>query len=400
MNAGGARSPRRLINYAPLLFVTLVCLSCRRDDPAELERAARNDFATGRLEEANDKLTRLASIRPLTVAERVLRAQIAHDQGRLEDALRALDDPQEPTPVKRSDAALLSAWRGWLEMQRHHLRAAEADLKKALALEPDRMQARRQLIDLYALQGRTKELTAESRRLAKRGPLDFSYLYVWTFGQREGLDPAEQAKVLEDAVQADPDDRASRLAFAECLRKRGQLDQAAVVLRPLSLAEPDVRALAARIALDQGELESAQALLTPRPGEQDDSTLSQLRGQFAMFQDHPEAAVKPFQQAVKLAPEDRDAQFGLGQALSLVDKQASGAPYLRAARGHDHLQWLVQSARPPARRRDPVVLQEIGAVCLALGRQEQARAWLKLALSYSPENPQLQKMLAKAASEP
>ena len=228
-----------------LVLTVLTGPGCRRDDPGELESAARANFATGRLQEAEDRLAQLARFRPLTVPERVLRAQIAHDQGRLDEAIAALDDPREAEPQRGPDAALLDAWRGWLEMQRHRFRAAEAHLKRALALEPGRVQARRQLIDLLALQGRSADLAEHAKAPARSGPMDFSYLYVWTLGRREGLDPAEQTELLEDAVQADPDDLASRLALAESLRKLGRLDQADAVLRTLSPTDPEVRATTA-----------------------------------------------------------------------------------------------------------------------------------------------------------
>ena len=75
------------------------------------------------------------------------------------------------------------------------------------------------------------------------------------------------------------------------------------------------------------------------------------------------------------------------------------SPYLKAAHDRDRLEWLVQSARPPARRSDPAVLQEIGAACLAVGRREQARAWYQLALSHDPDNPQLRTALSQIAPE-
>jgi len=373
---------------------------CHRDDPGELEAAARADFATGRLQDAEDRLAQLARLRPLTVPERVLRAQIAYDRGRLDEAIAALNDRWGGEPQHGPEAALLSAWRGWVEMERHHFRAAEADLKRALALEPGRAQARRQLIDLFTLQGRLADLDEHAKALSRSELMDFSYLYSWTLGQREGLDPAEQAKMLEDAAEADPQDLASRLALAESLRKLGRLDQADTVLKSLSPTDPDVRAITAHVALDQGDVASAEALLILGPKEHDHSCLAQLRGHLALLREDGPAAVKHFQVVLQAAPDSRDAQAGLGQALRLLDQPEAAAPYLKAAHNRDRLEWLVRGARPPARRSNPTVHQEIGAACLAVGRRDQARAWYQLALSQDPTNTQLQSLVSQIGNEP
>src|SRR4051794_3069147 len=212
------RSPR---SWRFLLALGVLALAmspgCSRDDLADLEHRARANLAAGRLEDAEANLARLARIRPLTVSERLLRAQVAQDKGRIDLALAMLDE--HPEPRQGLDAALLAARRGSLEMQRSRFRAAEAQLTRALTLDPRRAEARRRLIDLYALQGRSADMAMQVRELGKVGPLDFPYLYAWTLGRREGLDPAERAELLERAVGADPEDRASRLALAECLRR-------------------------------------------------------------------------------------------------------------------------------------------------------------------------------------
>ena len=58
-----------------------------------------------------------------------------------------------------------------------------------LALDPRRVEARRRLIDLDALQGRSADIAAQVRELGKAGLLDFPYLYAWTLGLRAGSRP-------------------------------------------------------------------------------------------------------------------------------------------------------------------------------------------------------------------
>jgi tetratricopeptide (TPR) repeat protein len=377
-----------------LLAMIVLTPGCRHEDPAELLYAARSNFAAGRLEEAEDRLARLARLRPLTVPERVFRAQVAQDRGRTDDALEALRAPHGGEPQQGPEAALLSAWRGWLEMERHRFRSAEGHLKRALELEPDRAQARRQLIDLYAIQRRQAEAAEQAHRLARSETLEFPYLYLWTLGEREGMDPAEQAAMLEDAVRADPDDRASRLAMVETLRRLGRLDAAEAALEPLSPDDPDTRVLAARIALDRAEVEAAEAILA-RGTDHDNVELAVLRGRLAMLREDAATAVRQFQAAIQADPESRDAHFGLGQALRLTGQAEAARPHFQAARDRERLEWLVRGARPPGQRNNPALLQEIGAACLAIGRRDLARAWYRQALHLAPGDARIESALSR-----
>jgi tetratricopeptide (TPR) repeat protein len=371
---------------------------CGRDDPADLEYRAQADITAGRLEDAEAHLARLARVRPLTVRERLLRARAARDRGRIDEALAALDGPREPQ--HRPDAALLAARRGSLELDRHRFRAAEAQLNRALTLDPGCAEARRTLIDLYALQGRPAEIAAQAHALAGDGTLDFFYLYVWTLGRREGLDPAERAEWLEGAVAADPDDRESRVALAECLRRLGRLDGADAALDALPRTDPETRAARARIALDRGDTGRAAALLGDGLDGDDHPALALLRGRLALIRGDAAAAVAQFRAALRADPDDRETQFGLGQALSLAGDPEAARPHMQAARARDHLEWLVQSARPTTRRNDPATLRDIAAACLVLGRRDQARAWYRLALSRDPQSTDLRRALSDLGSEP
>jgi tetratricopeptide (TPR) repeat protein len=371
---------------------------CGRDDPADLEYRAQANLAAGRLDDAEANLKRLARIRPLTVSECLLRAQVAHEQGRIDLALAMLDDSSEPK--QDLDAALLAARRGSLEMERSRFRAAEAQLTRALTLDPRRAEARRRLIDLYALQGRSADIAAHVRELARAGTLDFPYLYAWTLGRREGLDPAERAELLERAVQADQEDRISRLALAECLRRLGRLDQASNALNSLSQTDPEARIARARIALDRGETASVETLLGTGSGAGDAPALAMFLGRLALIKGDAQAAAFQFRLALKTAPEDRDVQAGLGQALLMTGDREAARSYTQTAHDHDRLEWLVQSARPGRRRNDPVILRKIAEACLAQGRRALARAWYQRALSLDPGNADLQIAISHIGSAP
>ncbi len=390
------RRGRRWLVSALGLVVPAVAPGCSRDDPEELQYRARVDLAAGRLAEAETDLARFARIRSLKVPERVLRAKVASDRGRFDEAMAALADPHGPT--KGPEAAFLAARRGELAMACGRYRAAEAELKRALTLDPGRVEARRRLIMLYARQGRSAEIAAHASVLASSEKLDFLDLYAWTMARDPPMDRNEMATVLGQAVEADPGDRVTRLARAECLRRIGRLDEADSTLDALPRTDPEARAARVRVALDRGDGRGAEALLDARLDGEDPVALAQLRGRLALSRHDAPAAVRHFRAALEAAPDDRDAQLGLAQALRQAGQPEAARPYVEAVHAQDHLESLVQSARTTNRRNHPATLQAIGDACLPLGRRDEARAWYRLALSHDPANAHLKDALSQLDS--
>jgi tetratricopeptide (TPR) repeat protein len=382
----------RLLVLSALGLIAGASPGCTRDDPRELSYRAQADYAAGRPEEAEAALKRLARVRPLTVSERLLRSRTASDRGQIAEALASLDGASVPS--RGPDGALIAARRGELEMERHRFRAAEAELKRALVLNPKSIDARRRLIWLYAQQGRSAEVNAESRELAKSASLEFLELTVWTLARHEPLDLVDLSEVLIKVVKEDPGDRQSRLALAEAFRQLGRLDQADATLAALPPAEPEARAVRARVALDRGDSARAEAILSAAAGGESDAASAELRGRLSLGRGDATAAVQHFRAALQADPEDRNAQFGLSQALRLSGQVEAARSYAESARAQDHLIWLV-SARSPNRHKDLAALRAIAAACQALGRRDEARGWYQLALRVAPDDAELQKALSQ-----
>ncbi len=382
-----------LSSCAALGLIAAACSGCTREDPHDLAYRAQTEAAAGRPAEAEAALARLARIRRLTVSERLLRSQAASNRGKIAEALAALDDAYAPT--RGPEAALIAARRGELEMERHRFRAAEAELKRALVLNPKATDARRRLIWLYAQQGRSALVAAESVLLASGSNFGFLDLVVWTLDRHAPIDLAELADGLAQAVAQDPEDRFSRLALAETLRRLGRLDQADATLTALGPTECDGRVARARIALDRGDTAAAEALLGADAGDDSHAASAQLRGRLALGRGDAAAAVNHFRAALVAAPDDRDSHFGLSQALRLIGQAEAARPHAESARAHDHLEWLVQSALAPNRRHDLATLRSIARACRDLGRRDQAHAWYRLALRLSPTDSELKNAISQ-----
>jgi tetratricopeptide (TPR) repeat protein len=392
-NSPPARSSRKLVAVAALIVAISAIIGHfarnrpRPDgDPASEFKGAQAAYSAGRLDEADAILARLSRGRTPTIAERLLRAEIARQRGNLDLALAALDG----FGGSDLDTALIWRTRGMLEIERDRARPAEAALRRALELNPALAIARRDLISLYTLQSRRSEIREQFRALAAITDLSFEELYLWCLGRRVDVGPADLASKLERMLRNDPDDRSTRLALAENLRRLGRLENAEQAVAPLAIDDAEVRAAHARLALDRGDVATARNLLAGGPTRH--TALALLRGRLALA-DGDAGAVHHYRMALAGNPDDRDTLFGLAQALRLAGEAEAAKPYLQRARDRDQLDLLIENARSLSRRQDPTVLQAIGDRCRSLALFPEARGWYRLALARNPADPDLQKRL-------
>src|SRR5262249_50858428 len=152
----------------------------------------------------------------------------------------------------------------------------------------------------------------------------------------------------------------------------------------------------AKVAFERGETESAGDLVRNVPGP----AAARFRGRIALTRGDASTSAREFRAVLEILPEDREALAGLGQALPLAGDAGAARPFTRAAPESDRLDWLIQNARTPLRRKDPRALQEIAEACQALGRTDLARGWYRLALIRDPLNLELQKAIYRLDVEP
>jgi tetratricopeptide (TPR) repeat protein len=354
-----------------------------------LRELVQADLEAGHFDRAAALLGRLDGLGPPTGEDWMLRARVAIARGRTDEALAAL----ARVPDDHPNATEARFRRGQLELRRGRTRAAEAAFLHALRLYPQLVQARRELVYIYGMQLRRAELGAQFRALAELEPLSFQDTFVWCLTRGCTWDPAETVETLGRFVRADPDDRWSRLGLVEALRQLGRFGEAERVLSALPASDPDARAIRVRLALDRGDVAAAETLLAEGPA--DHPGLALLRGRTALLHHDAPTAVRHLRAAFAGAPDDRDVQFYLGQALRLAGDAEAAEPLLQAARKQDDLAALVGRAGSERARADPKLPLRLGAACEAARRLPEAIAWYELALSRDPLDREARSALSR-----
>lgn len=387
-DATRASGRRRRLRGGPVWAALVVLALCaalvgvlfasRSVDPDQTWRDAQTALREGRIDQAAALVGRLSRARAPLPQDWMLRGQVAVAREQKDEAIADLKRIPEDHPLAPQAWLLI----GQVELRRNRARFAEEALRWALSLDPTVQQAHRELIYIYGMQLRRHELNREFTALSTLTDLGYENLFHWCLMRNCLWEPGEVSKTLGGYLEADPDDRHSRVALADNYRRLGLYDEAEAALEPL--ADDDVEALAARvmIAMDRHEEDRAEALLDTGPP--DDPELARIRGRVALARRDGREAVHQYQLAYAADPENRDTLFGLINALELTgDAQAAASPR-RAAKLLDEFNTVVQRMSTREARNDPNMVSVAAAACEALGLIPEARGWYKLAIGRDP----------------
>ncbi len=351
-----------------------------------LKRAQEN-LRAGRYDEVAVALARLNQLRTPTPMDWFLRAQLAVVLNQPDEAIASLSRVHD---VDHS-AARARLLAGQIQRQEDRLRLAEDAFRTALRLDPSLVQAHRELIYIYGMQLRRPEINDEFLALEKLTGLSYDEVYRWTSLLNNSWEPGDVIGDLIRFVQADALDRWSRLALAENLRKMGLHDTAESALTVLPRQDPKANVIRAQIAFDRQQTEKANALL--ELGRNDDPPIARLRGRQALARRDPRSAVRHFRIAFAADPNDHETLFGLQSALELLCDEKESRPIRETARNVSRLNTLLQRARAGEAERNPDLLRQLGITCAALRRNDEARAWLELAIARNPLDSESQQAL-------
>jgi hypothetical protein len=353
----------------------------------DLLYAAWNEFNAQRYDQASTILDRRAAATRPTALDWMLRARIAESQGHLPEALAHLKLVEDSDPI--ASQAWLKA--GQIERSRHAARGAESAFLHSLALNPQQIQAHRELAALYAVQRRTEECDHQFRALARLISFDHILAFAWCQNLLRVWNTDEAIEVLKNFVAYDADDRWSRLALATNLRLTRKLDQAEATLGPLPDSDPEARASRIALAIDKGEIETAQRLA--QDGPSDHGRLSALRGRLALSAGDAATAAGWFRSALRSDREDVDSIHGLGMALRLAgDPRAR--EFLDLALNYEKFKRALQDSINTI-NTDSKLFFKLGECCEKIHHQTEARVWYELAIKRDPLDVEAEQALSR-----
>lgn len=380
---------RRSFAVATLLpLLAALSAGCGRGgDPTAAWNEAKTAFEARDWDRMEASLDRVEELRPPTPEDWMLRAQLLMGRDRNGEAIETLGRVPDSYPL----AATARLQAGQLLLRAGRTRAAEAELLRAAAMKPAEVQARRELVFLYGTQSRWRPLGEQFRAMAEVTALSMEDVTLWCLSRNMTWDPETVHADLSRFLAADPEDRMSRLALVDNLRRRQYLDEAEAALAPLPDADPDARAERAKLALDRGDAERAEALLKGGPAEHVE--LARLRAQFDQVRGDNAAALAQYRIAHRLDPDNRDTLFGLGSTLALIGKADEAAPYLKKTRDYDAIAPVIERLASMKRADDPRLFHTMGAAYEAVGRPDEARAWFRLAIARDPLDSEAQQAL-------
>ena len=247
-----------LIAATAILGIVAVRLARSPVDPETLWKTVQDDLQAGRFEQARAGLQSLERLRKPTAEDWLLRSQLAEATGDTAGSLEALQHVPEDHPL--GPQAFFLA--GLIERKHNRLRIAEAAYRKALALDPGLIKAHKEMIYILGMQFRRREVDAEFKALLRLTPLNHHDLHVWCLTHFIVWGP-DSAQNLESFIQADPEDRYSRLALATLLisqpDKESEVER---VLQPLPDDDPEALALRVELRLNHGRTDEALAMLS------------------------------------------------------------------------------------------------------------------------------------------
>jgi tetratricopeptide (TPR) repeat protein len=345
-------------------------------------------LATKNLEQAirlADQYQRQSNSKDLRLPMIQARLELANGQD--SEALKKLESIPDQSPFASTARQLT----GQLYLRANRLVPAEKAYLDAIRLDPKIVQPRRELIYIYAIQLRRRELRNIFLELSTISPMTFQNVFHWCLTRGNDWEPDEIVADMTKFLAADPQDKWSRIALARSLKRLVKLDEAEKALEPLAANDSDAIAIKAQIAMDRNDPEKARELLSKGP--EDHFDLAVMRAQMALAEGDYNDSIRYFKTALKVDPDNRDAVVGLARALAGQGNKLEAKAWQEKATKLDKLASLIQEAAKPEAAGDPSLPRRLADGCESVGHFAEAKAWWGLIAARDPLNQEAQQAL-------
>jgi tetratricopeptide (TPR) repeat protein len=354
----------------------------------------------GQWEQAQADVTRYLSRKPSDAEALMLAARVSAGRGELERCAELLDKVPATSPLKLE--ALLR--RGQTLRRLHYARRAEdawrelIDLahQRGLNSAPHLFSARVELVVLMSLERRVSEGTALLWQIYPKHREKWRILITLARLAGRPANPQMALPLLEKCIDQDPYDLQARLGLAryhmELAQWQDAADQAAYCLEQDLADEPTLEILLEcqfRLQL----WDEMDRLLSRLDRDNGTARVWRLRGQRLEVLGEADEAEQCFRESLRLEPNNHVTHFqlsqilrrrGLGEAADqhhaefrrLQDHDQEIAKVIASFAALDDQDWTVP---------DPETCTALGAHCIGLGRNDEARGWTEQALLQRPD---------------
>ncbi|HXT57611.1 MAG TPA: FG-GAP-like repeat-containing protein, partial [Pirellulales bacterium] len=395
--ASGPARKRRPIAWGIVNAAILAAAySCYRfwaaDAPAEvLLRQARAALTAKDYTASEGFCLRLLARHGPSAGVLLVAGEAATKQGRLTDALGYY--AQLP-PDADHETALGYAAAGDILLHTHHASAAEAQYRRALAIDPKLRYARDHLAYLLGIEGRRFESLPHLLSLVRNN--QFSLEQLMLLGNHAlAIDKTDD---LERFHQAAPDDPLPLLGEARMAIHRSRLQKAKELLKEVLAKAPELieaQAELGQVLLSDEDPELGQWLVQSAPVAEAHPDVWVTRGQWARRRGDTHGAARCFWEALRRDPAHHAATYLLAQALQSLGDSASARRLSDRSVRLGKLSALMEMLF--VNRRNPNGIRAAAELTESLGCAWEAWAWHRVILSVHPQEKASQEALRRLA---
>lgn len=395
VNDGLHRRAWRWIRFGVVgcLAIFALTLGCQtRKASSEVLKEAEAAFKRGKFRETRQLCDQVLSQDPHSTPALILAGLSAARQQQPQAALDLLARLPET-----GGADVATAWHTAAEIALQLGRAtdAEAYLRRALKIDPERLPSNVQMAYLLGFEGRCWEAIPYLMTSVRHR--DFTFHHLVLLGATEPViaDADLMARCLSVPGQVLP-----LIAQARTALQQNHPADAETLLRTVITAAPEsVEAHASLgrvlIASRPEAVPEWQAAL-PKLADTHPDVWS-VRGEWAQLNGQTQAAIRCFWEAVRRNPNHRSANFHLGQLLTTSNEFESARPFIERA---DRLRDLVHLVDRLYLETDKTAtFHRAAELTESLGRLWEAWAWSKIALDEGSERDWATANLARLQAE-
>jgi tetratricopeptide (TPR) repeat protein len=308
------------------------------------------------------------------------------DQGRMDDALRALRQVREVDPGYAAAQTVI----GEIAIQQHRLADAEQSFRRAAERDPRAVEPRKRLVSLLSLERRPAEARSVLKQLFKftRDPHHLADSILISELESEVRDLNTD---LEEFLKQTPDDPWLRRVWGLFLLSRGRSAEALPQLEAAATAfeeDPLGRFALAECRVALGIAVDDITILGPEPSRCADRARWWVwRSRLAEVRGRTEETMEDLRKALSADPRNAEGHYRLGQAMIRRGDREAGKVHLDRAQALGLRQdRLKRELRRLLREGSGVdALLRIGLLCQESGMAAESRDWFELAYRSDPK---------------